>query len=200
MRAGHEDLARRLLEPSSTSTGCTGVCSWWPTTPIDAAHPQRLRDRRRRELEKLEVQYLKEVERVQRGDELPPGVVKLVKVYVARKRKLSVGDKMAGRHGNKGVVAKIMPEEDMPYLARRDAGRHRAQPAGRAESYEPRPDAGDPPRLGGQEAGLQGRDAGLRRRDDRTRSRTPLRGGRAAGERQGRPLRRPHRRGHSTTR
>ena len=51
-----------------------------------------------------------------RGDELPPGVVKLVKVYVAKKRKLSVGDKMAGRHGNKGVVAKIMPEEDMPYL------------------------------------------------------------------------------------
>jgi DNA-directed RNA polymerase subunit beta len=69
-----------------------------------------------RELEKLEVQYLKEVERVQRGDELPPGVVKLVKVYVARKRKLQVGDKMAGRHGNKGVVARILPEEDMPYL------------------------------------------------------------------------------------
>ncbi len=69
-----------------------------------------------RELEKLEVQYQKEVERVQRGDELPPGVVKMVKVYVARKRKLQVGDKMAGRHGNKGVVARIMPEEDMPYL------------------------------------------------------------------------------------
>src|SRR5262249_34379923 len=58
----------------------------------------------------------KEVERVQRGDELPPGVVKLVKVYIARKRKISVGDKMAGRHGNKGVVAKIVPAEDMPYL------------------------------------------------------------------------------------
>ena len=58
----------------------------------------------------------KEIEKVTRGDELPPGVVKLVKVYVAKKRKLSVGDKMAGRHGNKGVVAKIVPEEDMPYL------------------------------------------------------------------------------------
>jgi DNA-directed RNA polymerase subunit beta len=57
------------------------------------------------------------VERVQRGDELPPGVVKMVKVYVARKRKLMVGDKVAGRHGNKGVVAKIMPEADMPHLA-----------------------------------------------------------------------------------
>ncbi len=58
----------------------------------------------------------KEIEKVTRGDELPPGVVKLVKVYVAKKRKLSVGDKMAGRHGNKGVVAKILPEEDMAYL------------------------------------------------------------------------------------
>jgi DNA-directed RNA polymerase subunit beta len=58
----------------------------------------------------------KEIDKVSRGDELPPGVVKLVKVYVAKKRKLSVGDKMAGRHGNKGVVAKILPEEDMPYL------------------------------------------------------------------------------------
>jgi DNA-directed RNA polymerase subunit beta len=69
-----------------------------------------------RELEKLEVQYQKEVERVQRGDELPPGVVKMVKVYVARKRKLQVGDKMAGRHGNKGVVSRVLPMEDMPYL------------------------------------------------------------------------------------
>ncbi len=59
----------------------------------------------------------REIERVTRGDELPPGVVKLVKVYVARKRKLDVGDKMAGRHGNKGVVARIVPEEDMPYVA-----------------------------------------------------------------------------------
>jgi DNA-directed RNA polymerase subunit beta len=55
-------------------------------------------------------------EKIRRGDELPPGVIKLVKVYVAMKRKLSVGDKMAGRHGNKGVIARILPEEDMPYL------------------------------------------------------------------------------------
>ena len=55
-------------------------------------------------------------EKVLRGDELPPGVIKLVKVYVAMKRKLSVGDKMAGRHGNKGVIARVLPEEDMPYL------------------------------------------------------------------------------------
>src|SRR5690606_373063 len=55
------------------------------------------------------------VDRIKTGDELPPGVIKLVKVYVAVKRKLQVGDKMAGRHGNKGIVAKIMPAEDMPY-------------------------------------------------------------------------------------
>jgi DNA-directed RNA polymerase subunit beta len=55
--------------------------------------------------------------KLQKGDELPPGVIKLVKVYIAMKRKLSVGDKMAGRHGNKGVIARILPEEDMPYLA-----------------------------------------------------------------------------------
>ena len=53
---------------------------------------------------------------LQKGDELPPGVIKLVKCYVAMKRKLQVGDKMAGRHGNKGVISRILPEEDMPYL------------------------------------------------------------------------------------
>ncbi len=58
----------------------------------------------------------REIDKVARGDELPPGVVKLVKVFVAKKRSLAVGDKMAGRHGNKGVVAKILAEEDMPCL------------------------------------------------------------------------------------
>ena len=67
-------------------------------------------------LARVDKELEKEIDKVSRGDELPPGVVKLVKVYVAKKRKLSVGDKMAGRHGNKGVVAKILPEEDMPYL------------------------------------------------------------------------------------
>ncbi|MEM9558531.1 MAG: DNA-directed RNA polymerase subunit beta [Acidobacteriota bacterium] len=56
------------------------------------------------------------IQLLQKGDELPPGVIKLVKVYVAMKRKLQVGDKMAGRHGNKGVISRILPEEDMPYL------------------------------------------------------------------------------------
>jgi DNA-directed RNA polymerase subunit beta len=56
------------------------------------------------------------ISKLRKGDELPPGVIKLVKVYIAMKRKLSVGDKMAGRHGNKGVIARVLPDEDMPYL------------------------------------------------------------------------------------
>jgi DNA-directed RNA polymerase subunit beta len=56
------------------------------------------------------------VQKLKRGDDLPPGVIKMVKVYIAIKRKLQVGDKMAGRHGNKGVVSRILPEEDMPYM------------------------------------------------------------------------------------
>ena len=65
----------------------------------------------------LENRFLDKVEKLQRGDELPPGVMKMVKVFVAVKRKIQPGDKMAGRHGNKGVVSKIVPAEDMPFLA-----------------------------------------------------------------------------------
>jgi len=64
----------------------------------------------------LEQRFLDKVEKLQRGDELPPGVMKMVKVFVAVKRKIQPGDKMAGRHGNKGVVSKIVPIEDMPFL------------------------------------------------------------------------------------
>ena len=64
----------------------------------------------------VQEQTERQIERLMRGDELPPGIVQLVKVYIAKRRKLAVGDKMAGRHGNKGVVAQIVPEEDMPYL------------------------------------------------------------------------------------
>jgi len=64
----------------------------------------------------LQQRFESKVEKLQRGDELPPGVMKMVKVFVAVKRKLQPGDKMAGRHGNKGVVSKIVPIEDMPYL------------------------------------------------------------------------------------
>ncbi len=65
----------------------------------------------------LQTIYDEKAGRLRRGDELPPGVIKMVKVFVAMKRKIQVGDKMAGRHGNKGVISRILPEEDMPYLA-----------------------------------------------------------------------------------
>jgi DNA-directed RNA polymerase subunit beta len=66
-------------------------------------------------LSDIEEDYKREKLKIQSGDELPPGITQLAKVYVAKKRKVSVGDKMAGRHGNKGVVAKVVPVEDMPY-------------------------------------------------------------------------------------
>jgi DNA-directed RNA polymerase subunit beta len=69
-----------------------------------------------RQVQVLEKITDERIAKLRKGDELPPGVIKLVKVYIAMKRKLSVGDKMAGRHGNKGVIARIVPEEDMPYL------------------------------------------------------------------------------------
>ena len=71
----------------------------------------------KKKFDDLQMQFDDEMERVEAGDEVDTGIIKSVKVYIASKRKLSVGDKMAGRHGNKGVVAKIVPEEDMPFLA-----------------------------------------------------------------------------------
>jgi DNA-directed RNA polymerase subunit beta len=71
----------------------------------------------KKKFDDLQMQHDEEIERAEAGEEVDSGVIKSVKVYIASKRKLSVGDKMAGRHGNKGVVAKIVPEEDMPFLA-----------------------------------------------------------------------------------
>ena len=79
---------------------------------IDAAY-----DRYEKQKKLIAERYDGIIERMKKGDDLPPGVVKMVKVYVATKRKLSVGDKMAGRHGNKGVVSRLLPEEDMPFFA-----------------------------------------------------------------------------------
>jgi DNA-directed RNA polymerase subunit beta len=86
----------------------------------DNANPhdqiQEIEEMTTRQIDVLRKIHEERISKLRRGDELPPGVIKLVKVYVAMKRKLSVGDKMAGRHGNKGVIARILPEEDMPYL------------------------------------------------------------------------------------
>jgi DNA-directed RNA polymerase subunit beta len=90
---------------------------YWGEVPVEETDriQQILRD-----LEDLvrtrEEHFRDKIERLSKGDELPPGVIKMVKVYIAIKRKLQVGDKMAGRHGNKGVISRILPEEDMPYL------------------------------------------------------------------------------------
>src|SRR5438128_6268744 len=92
---------------------------WWNIAVKD--------DKRQADIEALKAQYDEaasvitrrfedRVERLERGDELPPGVLKMVKVFVAVKRKLQPGDKMAGRHGNKGVISRILPIEDMPFL------------------------------------------------------------------------------------
>ena len=86
----------------------------------DGANPheqiQEIEEMTTRQIDVLRKIHEERISKLRRGDELPPGVIKLVKVYVAMKRKLSVGDKMAGRHGNKGVIARILPDEDMPYL------------------------------------------------------------------------------------
>ncbi len=74
-------------------------------------------DGARNQLDAVKMVFNEKIDRLKKGDELPPGVIKMVKVYVAIKRKMQVGDKFAGRHGNKGVVSKVLPAEDMPYLA-----------------------------------------------------------------------------------
>ena len=96
----------------------------------------------------LQMQHKTEIEFMRKGDtDLDPGVIRQVKVYVATKRKLQVGDKMAGRHGNKGVVSKIVPEADMPYLAERGYDRDHPESARRAFSYEHGTAARDAPWL-----------------------------------------------------
>jgi DNA-directed RNA polymerase subunit beta len=88
-----------------------------PAGKIDIASEIREYEKRtERQINILSDIYDEKITKLKQGDELPPGVIKMVKVFVAMKRKLSVGDKMAGRHGNKGVIARILPEEDMPYL------------------------------------------------------------------------------------
>ena len=106
-------LTRTLLDDYPRS-------QWWHFAVADDAQMGEIEAMRKQydEAKKgLESRFLDKVEKLQRGDELPPGVMKMVKVFVAVKRKIQPGDKMAGRHGNKGVVSRIVPQEDMPFLA-----------------------------------------------------------------------------------
>jgi len=93
--------------------------SWWQISlknEKNMADVEALKKQYDTAMARIQARFDSKVEKLQRGDELPPGVMKMVKVFVAVKRKLQPGDKMAGRHGNKGVISRIMPEEDMPYL------------------------------------------------------------------------------------
>ena len=93
---------------------------WWQLAlgdEKDAAEIEALNEQYEAQKRVLEARFEDKVEKVRRGDDLPPGVMKMVKVFVAVKRKLQPGDKMAGRHGNKGVISRVVPMEDMPFLA-----------------------------------------------------------------------------------
>jgi DNA-directed RNA polymerase subunit beta len=93
---------------------------WWQlvlSDEADAAEIEALNAQYDAQKKTLKARFDDKVEKVRRGDDLPPGVMKMVKVFIAVKRKLQPGDKMAGRHGNKGVISKVVPEEDMPFLA-----------------------------------------------------------------------------------
>ena len=93
---------------------------WWQLAmadDADASQVEALNAQYEVQKRALDARFEDKVEKVRRGDDLPPGVMKMVKVFIAVKRKLQPGDKMAGRHGNKGVISRVVPEEDMPFLA-----------------------------------------------------------------------------------
>merc|ERR1711916_140666 len=106
------DVSLEQLETISKS-------QWWQVQLADEAaqaEVDALKNAFDDSMRELEARFNDRVEKIQRGDDLPPGVMKVVKVFLAVKRKLQPGDKMAGRHGNKGVISKINPAEDMPFL------------------------------------------------------------------------------------
>src|ERR1700710_350084 len=115
--SGPKGLGRGKIEADKLEEIAPGL--WWQVAVDDDAVMVELEAMRRQFDEarkRLDRRFEDKVDKLQRGDELPPGVMKMVKVFVAVKRKLQPGDKMAGRHGNKGVISKILPIEDMPYL------------------------------------------------------------------------------------
>jgi DNA-directed RNA polymerase subunit beta len=118
-----EDGSEKLLSKGQTIKGEdleTIPFELLSYVPLDSElefQVQRVVDGARNQLDAVKLVFNEKIDRLTKGDELPPGVIKMVKVYIAIKRKLQVGDKFAGRHGNKGVISKVLPVEDMPYLA-----------------------------------------------------------------------------------
>ena len=110
---------------------------------------QRIVDGARNQFDAVKMVFNEKIDRLTKGDELPPGVIKMVKVYIAIKRKLQVGDKFAGRHGNKGVISKVLPIEDMPYLADGTAVDMVLESAGRSFADEHRSNSRSSLGLGG---------------------------------------------------
>ncbi len=105
---------------SEQSIGDLSRGQWWQLAmedEDDAKIVEALNEQYEIQKRAMDARFEDKVEKVRRGDDLPPGVMKMVKVFVAVKRKLQPGDKMAGRHGNKGVISKVVPMEDMPFLA-----------------------------------------------------------------------------------
>ncbi len=116
--SGPKGLGRGEITPAKLEEIQPGL--WWQIALDDEKAMGELEALRRQfddARKRLDRRFEDKVDKLQRGDELPPGVMKMVKVFVAVKRKLQPGDKMAGRHGNKGVISKILPIEDMPHLA-----------------------------------------------------------------------------------
>ena len=117
-----DDKGKILLKKGDIASDellATVPYKYWTEISVGDALDGKLRDVLRNleeTTEAVKLAFGEKIARIKKGDELPPGVIKMVKVYVAIKRKLAVGDKMAGRHGNKGVVSRILPEEDLPYL------------------------------------------------------------------------------------
>ncbi|MBL8613041.1 MAG: DNA-directed RNA polymerase subunit beta [Myxococcales bacterium] len=115
-----DDKGKVLLQKGQTldETALDGIPhKYWGELPVESGEELSSKLRELEELIAQREEYFRDkIDRLSKGDELPPGVIKMVKVYIAIKRKLQVGDKMAGRHGNKGVISRIMAEEDMPYL------------------------------------------------------------------------------------
>ena len=120
--------------------------------PKQTERVHELLERYRDQGELTRMVFEQQVSRYAKGDDLPPGVIKLVKVYVAMKRKLSVGDKMAGRHGNKGVVSRILPVEDLPYFQDGTPVDMVLNPLGVPSRMNVGQILGDPSRAGGQDA------------------------------------------------